>query len=174
MQTPSLLLIVLGTVIVGFVFFIIRDLVSAHGKCRPEASPDQRLRWASTRGGLEISDAIGLATFTIIGVTVALEQRCEPLWLWGPIMAVLTAAGGGVLRDVLRSQSDIPTLKGSIYPEIALVWGLVYSLVILFKGPELHVREVVLLTITVMLAAFVSRILVVQFRLRSVFLGRSP
>ena len=88
-------------------------------------------------------------------------------------MAVLTAAGGGVLRDVLRVQAEIPTLKGSIYPEIALVWGLVYSLVILSKGPELNVREVVLLTIVVMLAAFVSRILVVQVRLLSVFLGRS-
>ena len=173
-QTPSLLLIVLGTVMVGFLFFTIRDLVSPHGKSRPEESTDQPIRWASTRGGLEISDAIGLATFTIIGVTVALEQGCEPLWLWGPIMAVLTAAGGGVLRDVLRSQADIPTLKGSIYPEIALLWGLVYSLVILSKGPELNVREVALLTVVVMLAAFLSRILVVQFRLRSLFLGRSP
>jgi hypothetical protein len=52
----------------------------------------------------------------------------------GLILAAITAAGGGVLRDVLRSQSDIPTLKGSIYPKIALAWGLVYSIAILVLG----------------------------------------
>jgi hypothetical protein len=52
----------------------------------------------------------------------------------GPLLAAITAAGGGELRDVLLSQSDIPSLKGSIYPEIALAWGLVYSIAIFVLG----------------------------------------
>jgi len=173
LQSPNLIIIVLLTVAGGMAFFTLRDLMLRN---RPSSEPIAAgpFRWLSSRGLLEVFDAIGLATFTIIGVMVALEQQCEPLWLWGPILAALTAAGGGVLRDVLRSQSDIPTLKGSIYPEIAILWGLVYSLVILIWGGDLSLRAVLLVTIGVMISAFLTRILVVHFGLQSIFLGFRP
>ena len=101
---------------------------------------------------------------------VAVEQQCEPLWLWGPLLGALTAAGDGVLRDVLRSQSDIPTLKGSMYPEIAIFWAWIYSLFIIYHAQDLTVGEVLLLTIFVMLAIFLTLIFVVQFNLKSIFL----
>ncbi len=170
LESPTLLLLVLGTVLAGWLFYTVHD------RFFPNATPAEadsgRFRWLSTRGALEIFDAIGLSTFMVVGVMVALLQNCEPLWLWGPLLAAITAAGGGVLRDVLRSQSDIPTLKGSIYPEIALVWGLVYSIAILVIGMNLRLETTLALTITVMAAAFATRILVVQFRIPSIFLGR--
>jgi polar amino acid transport system substrate-binding protein len=167
---PSFSFLVLGTVLAGFLFFTLRDLMRS-GEPPP---PEKKFRWASMRGILEISDAIGLSTFTVVGVMVALEQRCEPLWLWGPVLAVLTAAGGGVLRDVLRAQADISTLKGSIYPEIAIVWGFVYSFFLMQKGLEMNLKSTLLLTLSVMGAAFLTRILVVRFQIRSLFLGRAP
>ncbi|MTW22798.1 TRIC cation channel family protein [Allochromatium palmeri] len=116
-ESPSLLLIVFGTVLCGLVFFTLQDWFFKGRAPSGNSSSDEKMfRWRSSRGMLELCDAIGLATFTIVGVVVAIQQRCEPLWLWGPVMAGLTAAGGGVLRDVLRSQADIPTLKGTIYP----------------------------------------------------------
>ena len=45
-------------------------------------------------------DALGLAAFTVIGVVVAVESRSNPLWLWGPLLAALTGAGGGIIRRV--------------------------------------------------------------------------
>ncbi|QVL48258.1 MAG: TRIC cation channel family protein [Thiocapsa sp.] len=171
LQSPTLLLLVLGTVAAGAVIFAVQDLWGK-GQAPAEAPDrDDGFRWASTRGLLEISDAIGLATFTITGVIVAAVQRSEPLWLWGPLLAALTAAGGGVLRDVLRSQADIPTLKGTIYPEIALFWGLVYSLVIYFHGQEPLLGTVMMTTVVVIIAGFLSRILVVHFGWQSLFLG---
>lgn len=168
-QTPMLLFLVLGTVLAGTLFYFLHDWIFGTNVGR---SNDQRaFCWRSNRGALEVFDAIGLATFTIIGVMVAIEQRCEPLWLWGPVLGALTAAGGGVLRDVLCSKSDIPTLKGSIYPEIAIFWAWIYSLVIMSRGHDLTLREVLQLTIIVMLAAFITRILVVQFGMKSIFLG---
>ncbi|MFQ3670741.1 MAG: transporter substrate-binding domain-containing protein [Verrucomicrobiia bacterium] len=169
-RNPELLMIVLGTVAVGTLYFWAYDLLRRKGAV--ESGMEGRFRWGSSRGALVIFEAIGLSTFTIIGVMVAIEQRCEPLWLWGPVLGAITASGGGILRDVLRSQSDIPTLKGSIYPEIALVWGLVYSVAILERGAELSLTDIVTLTTGVMVAMFVTRVLVVHFGLRSLFLGR--
>ncbi len=172
-QAPHLLLLVIGTVAVGFVFFLVRDIVRGQSVGSGEVPPPGEFRWGSTQGLLEFSDALGLSAFTVIGVMVAIEQRCEPLWLWGPVMAGLTGAGGGVLRDILRGQADIPTLKGTIYPEIALVWGLAYSLVIIFSGAQLDPKEMLMLTLVVLGAIVVTRLLVVQFGMHSVFMGMS-
>jgi len=153
----------------GFLFFAIRDRF-----CGSVAEPahEPPFRWASRQGLLQIFDAIGLATFTIIGVIVAFSERCEPVWLWAPFLAALTAAGGGVLRDLLRPNSGIPTLKGEIYPEIAVVWGLGYALVLLAWQDDLSLVRVVLLTVFILLGAFFTRIAVVHFGWRSLFLAR--
>lgn len=170
LRTPDLVLAVIGTVLVGFVFYRIRDRFQKPGSV---SKPTETFRWRSTQGLLEVTDALGLATFTIIGVMVAVEQNCEPLWLWGPIMACLTGAGGGVLRDILRAQADIPTLKGSVYPEIALVGGFFYSVAIIRRNMGLDLRELTLTTIFIVCAVFVTRLLVVKFGVRSLFLGRA-
>ncbi len=171
-QNPALILLVLATVVAGTLFFFLHDWFFRRNVGR--SSTSEAFRWWSSRGALVIFDAIGLATFTIIGVMVALEQKCEPLWLWGPILGALTAAGGGVLRDVLRSQADIPTLKGSIYPEIALVGGLLYSLAILHQGEDLTLETMLWLTVMIMLTILATRVLVVHYGVRSLFLGLPP
>jgi uncharacterized membrane protein YeiH len=45
---------------------------------------------------LLITDTVGLAAFRIIGAKVAIVARLD--WLWIPLLAALTCAGGGVLR----------------------------------------------------------------------------
>jgi polar amino acid transport system substrate-binding protein len=170
-RSPELALTVLGVVLAGFLFFAIRDRFFG-SVAEPTREPP--FRWASRQGLLQIFDAIGLATFTIIGVIVAFSERCEPVWLWAPFLAALTAAGGGVLRDLLRPNSGIPTLKGEIYPEIAVVWGLGYALVLLAWQDDLSLVPVVLLTVFILLGAFFTRIAVVHFGWRSLFLGRRP
>ena len=79
---------------------------------------------------VDILDAIALAAYTVVGVIVAVEARCEPLVLWGPLLSALTGAGGSVLRDVVRGDTQHPTLRRSLYAEIALGWGLVLSIFI--------------------------------------------
>jgi polar amino acid transport system substrate-binding protein len=77
---------------------------------------------------VELLDAVGLAAFTVVGVIVAVEARCEPLLLWGPVLSALTTAGGTVLRDVVRGDPNHPALRRVVYAEIAMGWGLVLSL----------------------------------------------
>ena len=68
-------------------------------------------------------DAVALAAFTVVGVVVVLDT-VQPLWLWGPIAAVLTASFGGLMRDLFRHDRVIANLRGELYPEIAVVGGL--------------------------------------------------
>ncbi|WP_263078031.1 trimeric intracellular cation channel family protein [Endozoicomonas sp. Mp262] len=81
---------------------------------------------------LLIMDAIGLATFTIIGVEKTLSLGAAPLV--AIIMGALTGAGGGVIRDLLAG--DVPlVLKQGIYPTAAIAGGLAYVILNMFALP---------------------------------------
>ena len=80
-------------------------------------------RYVLPRQVFEVFDAIGLPSFTVTGVVIASRFHAEPLLIWGPLLAATTAAGGGILRDVLRADADNPALKTSFYAEISVCWG---------------------------------------------------
>lgn len=72
---------------------------------------------------LVITDAIGLGTFTVIGATKAIDMGVE--WYGIIFMAVLTATGGGMIRDVLAG--DVPVvLKREVYASAALLGAVVF------------------------------------------------
>ena len=73
---------------------------------------------------IEAFDAVGLAAFTVVGVVVALDTLAQPLLLWGPIAAAITASFGGLTRDVFRHDRVGVNLRGELYPEIAAIWAL--------------------------------------------------
>ena len=173
MRNPVYLLIVLGVVLAGTVLYWIWDRVQARREeaelvkrpgRRPSVAPD------FARNLFLTCDALGLAAFTIVGVVVAVEMRCEPLWLWGPILAILTGAGGGILRDIVRADSQNPYLKGTIYPEIALVWGLAFSLFLIWETSRLRLPEVLLGVILTLAGILLTRWLVVRLSIQSLFL----
>lgn len=70
-----------------------------------------------------VSDALGLAALTVVGVFGALLVRIEPIWLWVPIFAVINGAGGGVLRDMVARKEKITAFSGAPYAEWSLLWG---------------------------------------------------
>ena len=75
------------------------------------------------------------------------------------------------MRDVLRAQADIPTLKGAIYPEIAIVWGFLYSGVIIKWASSLDFLSIFWLTIGVLMGIIATRLAVVHLGVRSLFLA---
>ena len=79
---------------------------------------------------LVVFDAVGLAGFTVTGVFTAIQFNCHPLELWGPTFAMLNACLGAVLRDVFRADAGNPILKGAVYAEIALFWGLALTIAV--------------------------------------------
>ena len=110
---------------------------------------------------VNVADALGLAAFIVVGVGVAVEKHCEPLWLWGAILATLTGAGGGILRDIVRADSNNPGLKGSFYPEIALVWGMAFSIFLNWQASRLSLDEVFIGMMVTIVGAFATRMIVI-------------
>jgi polar amino acid transport system substrate-binding protein len=100
-------------------------------------------------------------------VVVALVTHAKPLWIWGPILAAITASGGGIMRDVVRSDPEIPFLKGEIYPEIAVFWGAVLSVYLMTEAAELHAEHIAIGTMITFLGAFATRMAVIYFGFRS-------
>jgi polar amino acid transport system substrate-binding protein len=123
----------------------------------------------SNHAAIEFFDALGLSTFAVVGVIVAVEAKIQPLWMWGPLLAALTGAGGGILRDVIRADADNPGLKGSFYAEVALIWGLILSLFLNWYSflPKYELSHLTLAVVGVILGGLATRIAVVYYKIRS-------
>ena len=73
------------------------------------------MRWA---------DALGLAAFAVVGCHVALSAHAPPVV--AIFMGMLTATGGGVIRDVLTNEKPMIT-SGQLYATVALVGAACYA-----------------------------------------------
>jgi polar amino acid transport system substrate-binding protein len=113
---------------------------------------------------IETLDAIGLAAFTVTGVVVVMDTGAQPLWLWGPIAAVLTSSFGGLMRDLFRDDRTTANLRGELYAEISALWGLAFALFLDWEGDRLQPDEIGLGVIVTVLGAFTTRMLAIGYR----------
>ncbi len=68
-----------------------------------------------------IPDALGLALFTVIGTSIALDL--DTPWLIAALMGVITAVFGGVIRDILCN--EVPLIfRTDIYATASLAGAL--------------------------------------------------
>ncbi len=160
---PQSLFLILGTVIVSYVAMNVAQRIGIGSSRRLRAMTSV----LPPRFVLEVTDALGLAAFTVIGVVVAVRAGAEPLWLWGPLAAGLGGAGGGILRDLLRSGYENPALRTSFYAEVCVLWGSFLTLAIIHL---LDSDQPVLVRLTIgitVLGGFVTRMAVVAYGIRS-------
>ncbi len=76
---------------------------------------------------LPCADAVGLAVFVGIGVDKALCYGASPLV--AVIMGVITACGGGIIRDVLAREVPM-VLRTEVYATACIAGGIVHTLVV--------------------------------------------
>ena len=89
---------------------------------------------------VNLSDALGLALFTIIGATIAVKSGMEMLSV--AVLATLTGVGGGIIRDLLVNETPF-VLKEDIYATLSFAGGLIYFICIVkFKLPYNNVVTV--------------------------------
>src|SRR5262245_10521042 len=155
-RDPEALLTVFGTVLAGMAVIKAMSLVKAgrltkYLQSRPRLGPQL----------IEVFDAVALAAFTVVGVVVVLDTSTQPLWLWGPIAAVLTASFGGLMRDLFRHDRVVANLRGELYPEIAVVWGLALAIFLEWESERLQPDEIKLGVIVVIVGAFLPRIVAI-------------
>lgn len=115
---------------------VARDLLL--GAAPPATFRDDRYLWAALASGLAafffhrpilrlvkpvmVLDAAGLGLFAVAGCRKALDYGMEPLP--AVLLAVITACGGGVLRDLLVT--EIPrVLREEIYAVAALLGAVI-------------------------------------------------
>ena len=169
LTNPAYLTAVIATVLLGFIGFHMADRAGLSGADGHERNTD----WTASKVGLNAAvaffDALGLAAFTVIGVVVAVESKSNPLWLWGPVLAALTGAGGGIVRDAIRGDADNPFLKGTFYAEVAVIWGLVLSLFLMWYTNRLDYdpTEISLAVVVILIGALATRMAAFHWRLRS-------
>ena len=152
-RSPEYALIILGVVVFGYL------VINTYERFRAVSSDDNRVHLFGERT-VEVFDAMGLASFTVTGVAVAVASNIHPLWLWGPVLAVLTAAGGGMIRDVVRGKLEQSALKSALYAEIALFWGCAISIFLTVMGEGVTPIIIFSAILITMVAAFVTRIVV--------------
>lgn len=163
LASPLSLQLVIGTVLAAYLAFAIADRVVTGDRPLQQRLP----RALSPLAMLEVTDAIGLAAFTVLGVSVAVQHDAEPLWLWGPFLAALSGAGGGILRDLLRTGYENPALRTSFYAEVCVIWGLALTLAIIFLLPSDHPAFIRVSIAVTVLGAFITRLVVVATGFRS-------
>ncbi len=105
-------------------------------------------------GMLKLFDAIGLAAFSVIGLTVALSLDAHPII--AILMAVMTSIAGGIMRDMICNEIPL-VLQKEIYISASIVGSVLY-LALLHFGVADWVRETVTL-----ISIFGIRMLAVKF-----------
>lgn len=103
------------------------------------------------------SDALGLAAFAVLGCHVSLAFGAP--FVIAVFMGVVTATGGGVIRDVLTQTRPL-IVSGEIYATAALVGSLGYAALVQLPLPEGIAQ------LMAFLAAFSLRATAIVFNLR--------
>jgi uncharacterized membrane protein YeiH len=111
-QDPTELILCVAASLVTF-FFITSDITRRKG-----------MIWA---------DALGLSVFGVVGCYVALEFGAP--FVIAVFMGMVTATGGGVIRDVLTNSQPM-ILCGQLYATAALLGSLSYAVLRYLAVPE--------------------------------------
>lgn len=172
LANPAYLLAVILTVLTGYLAFHLAERSSwapRNAGISSNRNDDWFVQKISVNAAVAFFDALGLAAFTIIGVVVAVESRANPLWLWGPLLAALGGAGGGVIRDVIRADANNPFLKGTFYAEVALIWGLILSLFLTWYANLLDYKpaEISLAVVATLIGGLLTRMAVFCLKVKS-------
>ena len=159
--TPSYMYYILIVVLVGF--STVR-LLEYYNKKTNEDAVVQKF-WTNI---LVIGDAMGTSAFIVTGVSIAIMARIEPIELWGPFFAFLTANGGGILRDLLRKQRVILCLSGPINAESCIIWGLIFSIYLNINSYNPNAEGIRNAVIVVALGAFITRLVAYYFAIPNI------
>lgn len=162
LQTPDYLFAVFIAVFVCYIVLQLLTFLSSRIRFYPKI----RLNVKFLGRALDVFDALGLAAFTVIGTYVAVISKCEPLWLWGPLLSAITGAGGGVIRDLLRPDRHIVSFMGELYAEVAIIWSLFLSIYLHFHHTYLSPDEVLWAIVVTIVGVFITRMVASIFDIK--------
>ena len=80
-------------------------------------------------------DAVGLGAFAVVGCHIALAAGAS--FVVAVFMGMLTATGGGVIRDILTNTKPMILSAGQLYASAALGGAFVYALMVDLRASTL-------------------------------------
>ena len=104
-----------------------------------------------------IFDAIGLATFTVMGTEIAFTNGVSENVFLSITIGVLTGVGGGVLRDIL-TETPPYIFKKHVYALASIIGSILYYLI------RLWVNDTILPSIVAMIFIIGIRLLATKYR----------
>lgn len=99
--------------------------------------------WLLPKKALLYGDAVGLATFTVIGFQQGFQET--QLYSIGIIMGMTTGVAGGMIRDVLAGEIPL-VLRREIYASASLCGALLYALLLHFGMPSVFIALLAMVT----------------------------
>jgi polar amino acid transport system substrate-binding protein len=167
LRDPIYMLLILSVVTLGMLFFTTMDKIGSRVNKETQFIKNNIFFWTNA---IKLFDALGLAAFTIVAVVIAFEQEVQPILLWAPLLAMITGSGGGILRDIVRADSNNAFLKGTFYPEIAFIWGFIFTTLMILFRDQLDVDNMLWLVVFNILGALFTRILCLKYKIKSITL----
>ncbi|MDX1916915.1 MAG: transporter substrate-binding domain-containing protein [Rickettsiaceae bacterium] len=115
-----------------------------------------------------LSDVVGQSCFIITGATFAALNEYHPIIIWGPICAFLVSDLGTIFRDLLTKNKQITSLSGSLNPEIAILWGLIFSLFIKLSNNHFALYNIAYVVTFVVIGGISSRLLLIKYKISNI------
>ena len=111
------------------------------------------------------ADIIGFGVLATAGAMIAIVANLH--WIWAPICAALSCAGGGMLRDIVVN-NEPATFKGVFYEEIAVVGAIIFTLgLMVFANQQEHSAIPVYLSIAASVTiVIVLRVLIARYHIK--------
>ena len=172
LETPNYLLLICSVVLIGFCLTSGFNKLMQYEQFKRKSSAVEHITSVVKKylkQLLVVCDALGLATLSVSGVMISLMARAEPLWLWGPFFAFLTASLGTIIRDIISKNERLEDVVGEINSEVAIAWGLFLSIALILNANNIQpdlVRNLILITVG---GGFITRILIHYFKVPNVY-----
>lgn len=150
-------------VIVLFGFFILRIL----GYYNIDANKDKAIMnlWNQL---ILIGDTIGQSCFIITGVTLIIMAQIEPLILWGPFLAFITAHGGCIIRDMVRKDAN---LQNSLSGENTIIWALIFSVFLTMHAYNPYGPTIQKAVAMIVIGSIVTKLLVHYYKVPNIHIN---
>ena len=94
-----------------------------------------------------VTDALGLAIFTVVGMDICIQQGFGGNLFLTASVGVITAVGGGLLRDVFVNRLPL-ILSKEVYATASIAGAILYTLLHYFKTPAAPAALLAIITIT--------------------------
>lgn len=101
---------------------------------------------------LNLSDAIGLGVFTVVGVNAAIRNGYGNYFFLKIFLGVITGVGGGLLRDIMATETPY-ILKKHVYACASIAGAICYVALFNILGADISMVACTILVVIIRLLA---------------------